>query len=492
MNISCLRHSVLVPIALACSSMVACTTVPPIGNRPPVISEVTSVQFGQNNSKSGWNVTAVASDPDNDPITIEFDTNQFGVQHVDNGSGMATVEILNEIEDAWMTVRATDGRGGEATNRFDIRQDNRSPIISLHTADRFMLLPTDQTTIRAIATDIDQDSLDITTTLTQGANLATLSSPSQSPGFYSVELGTSSAPSGTVRAQTLAEDNKGGEASSAFDLQVGVQLALDTPWETPGLSPYAMDFDSEGNLYVSSIANDVIVFRPDGTRDTAKDIPLPSTISIRALLVDESGPTPRIIIGQENGAFAGRMLVFNLQNTQLPDLFIDNSTIPHYILDRPDGTLLISDNKGDIKHYDPATETIIAPSPWGSSGSGPGQYIQPRQISHNPNDGSLFIADKGNNRIKHISASGATIRNWGSVPLPLDIPHGVAYDPRTNTVVVADTDNDRLIVFTTEGVELQIVTLPSGASPRYILAGSDGRFYIASYSHQQIYTARFQ
>ncbi|MFC1720563.1 hypothetical protein ACFL00_05450 [Pseudomonadota bacterium] len=468
----------------------ACSSTPPNGNRPPVISAITSTAQFSNQTKSSWQVVVEASDPDNDPITLTFSDIQPGIQHLDTGFGRATVEVLNTTAIALVQVRVIDGQGGEAVNRFDVRGNNQSPILALHSADSYILTTTDQTSIHALATDADNDPITFSTTLSQGAGLATLSGGHNTGGIYNIKLSTVNAPPDEVRVETRVMDGKGGEAISKFDVKVGRGLALADYWPTPGFGPYALGLDGAGRLYVSNITNGIIVFNANGSRATALDLTLPASITIRALLVDASVPGGRIIIGQENGYFAGRMLAFDLQGNALPDLPIDSTTIPHYMVARADGTWVISDNHGYLKHYNPVTNVVIAT--WGGNGSGQFQYTQPRQISINPVDGSMFVADRGNNRIKHTAAGGTYLNQWSSTPVGMDIPHGVLYDPASDKVIVGDTGNDRLLVFTPDGIQIQELPLPAGAQPRYIVVGSDGRFYIPSYSHQKIYIAQFQ
>jgi len=71
--------------------------------------------------------------------------------------------------------------------------------------------------------------------------------------------------------------------------------------------------------------------------------------------------------------------------------------------------------------------------------------------------GIAYVADTGNNRIVQATASGTTIRTWGSAgsePGQFSTPLGLATGPDGN-VYVADYMNNRVQVFTADGVFLR-------------------------------------
>src|SRR3954452_22348801 len=52
---------------------------------------------------------------------------------------------------------------------------------------------------------------------------------------------------------------------------------------------------------------------------------------------------------------------------------------------------------------------------FGSPGSGPGQFSGPQGIDVDPQDGELFVADSNNNRIQVFTAQGIFDRQFGSL-----------------------------------------------------------------------------
>jgi sugar lactone lactonase YvrE len=137
----------------------------------------------------------------------------------------------------------------------------------------------------------------------------------------------------------------------------------------------------------------------------------------------------------------------------------------------------------------------------GQTGSQPGQLQSPRGIALAP-DGSIYVADAGNNRIEHFAADGTFINAWGSTGVTSDTqvapngtfnePWGVAVD-KDGYVYVADTWNYRIQKFTPDG---QFVASwgsfgqgdqPDALyGPRDIAFDSQGRLFVADTGNKRI------
>ncbi|MBN1584642.1 MAG: TIGR03663 family protein [Anaerolineae bacterium] len=154
-------------------------------------------------------------------------------------------------------------------------------------------------------------------------------------------------------------------------------------------------------------------------------------------------------------------------------------------------------------------------SVFGMPGTESGQFNQPRNVAVGP-DGSIYIADSGNNRIQKLSSDGRAITSWGHACKMYESlegcqqPNGAGgfYDPwgiavdADGFVYVADTWNHRIQKFTSDGEFVtmwgQYGTVDSANGgmdllwgPRDIAIASDNTVYISDTGNKRIlvYTA---
>jgi len=151
---------------------------------------------------------------------------------------------------------------------------------------------------------------------------------------------------------------------------------------------------------------------------------------------------------------------------------------------------------------DPYAAVTVPVSPdqtVGTQGSAAGQFSSPRGLAVAP-DGSLYVADAGNNRIVHLTAQGEVLNAWGTFAdvskgaAPggtFNEPWGVAVGP-DGSVYVADTWNYRVQKFTASGQFLTMWgTGPSDQSngfygPRGIVVDRQGRVFVADTGNKRI------
>ena len=104
------------------------------------------------------------------------------------------------------------------------------------------------------------------------------------------------------------------------------------------------------------------------------------------------------------------------------------------------GTVYVADRDNDRIQRFSATGQFLGK--WGSLGVSDGQFKQPWDVAAAP-DGTVYVADTGNDRIERFSATGQFLGKWGS-PGSGDgqfwYPQGVAAAPE-GTVYVADAGN---------------------------------------------------
>lgn len=145
--------------------------------------------------------------------------------------------------------------------------------------------------------------------------------------------------------------------------------------------------------------------------------------------------------------------------------------------------------------------TQIAPdAAIASGGSEPGQLQHPRGLSVAP-DGTIYVADSGNNRIEHFSPDGKLLQAWGTFA---DVskgqaPGGTFYEPwdvavgKDGSVFVTDTWNHRVQKFSADGKFLQMWGYFGQAEkpeafwgPRGLAVDGQGRVYVVDTGNKRV------
>lgn len=137
---------------------------------------------------------------------------------------------------------------------------------------------------------------------------------------------------------------------------------------------------------------------------------------------------------------------------------------------------------------------------YGSTGSEPGQFNQPRGIAVAPDD-SIYVCDTENSRIEHLDADGNVIKVWGtfadiaSGPAPggtLNKPWGIGVGP-DGSVFVADTWNHRIEKFTADGEFVKMWGYFGQAEapdafwgPRDVAVDQNGKVYVTDTGNKRV------
>lgn len=160
-----------------------------------------------------------------------------------------------------------------------------------------------------------------------------------------------------------------------------------------------------------------------------------------------------------------------------------------YVADQPMGRIL---------KIDLATGNRVAV--WGQTGNGPLEFNSPYGIAVDPATHDLYIAERGNNRVQRITNNGTFVMGWGetgTAPGQFESPIGIAADASGNVYVV-DHDNDRVEKFhvTQSGGSwsTQLVTTwgsPGGAPGQFdhpygITLGPDGNLWVADGGNHRV------
>ena len=139
-----------------------------------------------------------------------------------------------------------------------------------------------------------------------------------------------------------------------------------------------------------------------------------------------------------------------------------------------DGSIFVADTRNHrVKRL--ATDGSVI-SIWGAgggttaqAGTGLGEFSSPVGIAVDAN-GNVLVSDYGNHRIQKLSADGTPLAQWGTYgtePGQFAYPRGIAIAP-TGEIFVADTNNRRVQVLSPAGVPLRTHALdiwPDGVLP---------------------------
>jgi DNA-binding beta-propeller fold protein YncE len=166
---------------------------------------------------------------------------------------------------------------------------------------------------------------------------------------------------------------------------------------------------------------------------------------------------------------------------------------PHGIWIAPDDTLYLTDDKGhSVSQFTAEGKLLRTIGPVGAASNsgvedfdyrtisrGAGPYYYPTNTVVSGTD-DIYISDGyGNARVHRFSRQGELIKSWGSPgdqAGQFNVPHGIGVD-RSARVYVADRENSRIQIFTSEGAFIEQWT--DVIRPCEIFIGADNLAYVA-------------
>jgi len=192
----------LIILALATLVISGCT----LANQPPVISSLTASARWVSPS-GGCQVKCVASDPDGDELNYTWSA--YG--DISGEGAVVTWTAPATVGNYTITVKVTDGRGGEATAQLTISVAvNRPPVIDKLTSEWQQVKKATATTIKCTARDPDGDELSYLWSAS-GGNIT---------GEGAVVTWVAPDAFGTYTITVTVTDGRGGQATESIDIVV--------------------------------------------------------------------------------------------------------------------------------------------------------------------------------------------------------------------------------------------------------------------------------
>jgi tripartite motif-containing protein 71 len=130
---------------------------------------------------------------------------------------------------------------------------------------------------------------------------------------------------------------------------------------------------------------------------------------------------------------------------------------------------------------------------FGINARGPGLFMQPKSAATGK-DGALWVADTFSDRVQKLTAAGDFVASYhragtfgpapGGAAGEFRNPYGVAVDPVSGAVYVADTGNDRVQRF--DGTTWTVVAGASFNAPRGVGVDESGRLLVADTGNDRV------
>ncbi len=190
---------------------------------------------------------------------------------------------------------------------------------------------------------------------------------------------------------------------------------------------------------------------------------------------------------------------------------------PRSVLQAPDGSIYFTEKTSHVVRRIMPDGTIATAAGTGVAGYGGdggaaarARLSQPDGLALGP-DGSVYVADQANNRVRRISPAGVITTVAGSGTLGYSGDGGAAVLARLNrpqglevtadgTLYIADSNNNRIRVVSPEGVITTVAgngtagySVEGGAAtdtrlnrPRGVMRGADGALYVADFGNSRI------
>jgi len=281
---------------------------------------------------------------------------------------------------------------------------------------------------------------------------------------------------------------------------ISMWMSLDAPVLTPRVfdGPLGLAVDEEGLVWVSDgDARDVVRFSSDGDGETLWQGGFDDPFLIWGLKGVAAGQDGYVYVldsyyvthydGYGNPDY--QTTDFRVQKVDYYGSVVNEASVAFMDAFPSDAAIAVSGAYAYVVVTEDHTvckldaDGLVAD--WGGEGSGSGQFYLPGGVAVGP-DGSVYVADSGNDRIQKFTSAGAYVSEWGgsgSAEGQFNAPIGIAVDG-DGDVFVADAGNHRVQKFTSTGTFLTAWgTEGSGEGqfsfPISVAVDSEGDVYVA-------------
>lgn len=124
----------------------------------------------------------------------------------------------------------------------------------------------------------------------------------------------------------------------------------------------------------------------------------------------------------------------------------------------PDGSVWVADSQNNrLQHFTLTAGVANTPTIHGANGAGDGEFVRPNGIDVDPTDSSVFVVDRLNKRVQHLSSAGAFINKFGTnnaAPTGMGAPRDVVVNTGVTpheVLVSNDFTDHRIQRWTTTG-----------------------------------------
>jgi sugar lactone lactonase YvrE len=162
------------------------------------------------------------------------------------------------------------------------------------------------------------------------------------------------------------------------------------------------------------------------------------------------------------GAFQGSFGAAGTGNGQFAFETVGFNTVPSLAVDQSDGSVYVADPGNDRVQKFSSAGTYL--TKFGTTGSGDGEFSKPVAVAVDPTDGAVYVADNRNYRVQKFSSAGAYLSQFGGAgegdgQLGSDRgPSRIGVDS-SGRIYVLDQDGSRRVQrFTAGGAFDQVLT----------------------------------